>query len=97
LPSVYPSVRMAAIARLRGMVMKMIKIGDRIINPALIAWAIRDGKNSTVAVHFPIQEATAGVGEVSTGTPGHHVERFSGTEAVELWTLLSELASWGGA
>jgi len=38
--------------------MKMLKVGNRIINAGLIAWAERVA-NGGVVVHFPVPKATS--------------------------------------
>ena len=77
--------------------MKFIKVGNRVINPQLMAWAVRQESNGPVEIHFPVPRAavvtgaTYPRGSVPPAASDHYYEVFHGDDADEVWKQLQDL------
>ena len=70
--------------------MKLIKVGNRIINPQMIAYVKRTGNMGPVEIHFPVPKATM---MNSQGVSDHCCEVFHGEEGDLVWRLLESFWS----
>jgi hypothetical protein len=73
--------------------MRFVKVGRKVVNIGLVAWAEMDDKNN-LSVHFCVPRATAVSGSTGLAASDHYVEEFSGAEAEHLWDAM--LAERGG-
>jgi hypothetical protein len=71
--------------------MKFIKVGNNIINLAMVAWADRNALG-TVTLHFAVPRATTVAGTTYSGNQpiasDHYSMQFSGAEGDEVWKQL---------
>ena len=70
--------------------MRLVKIGDRIINLAYVALAEWDAKRVTLAIHFALARQSADGEPLPGPNSGQYVRLFSGSEAEAIWAKLSK-------
>ena len=79
--------------------MKLIKVGNKIVNVGLVAWAEKQGIGVTLHFAVPVARGVAGMSYPQTATPpvasDHYSETFSGNDATTLWNELEGISLKG--